>query len=156
LRDLTRLQSPIIRAFLLGKLKRPQGSKHHKFAIPLGILSKALDNLGDFPFKDPGEVRFEKPALFVRGTQSKYVPDEVLPTIGKFFPRFEVADIESGHWVISEKPEEFRQGMSATGQTCLLTRKGRLTLVFPLQSCGSLSAAARRLELLGSFMQRGI
>lgn len=78
--------------------------------MPLSILAKALDHLGDFPYKNPGEVRFEGPALFVRGTESKYVPDEVLPIIGQFFPRFELADIEAGHWVISEKPEEFRQG----------------------------------------------
>jgi pimeloyl-ACP methyl ester carboxylesterase len=69
-----------------------------------------LDNLGDFPYKDPSEVRFEKRALFVRGTHSKYVPDEALPIIGQFFPRFELADIEAGHWVISENPEAFRQG----------------------------------------------
>lgn len=74
------------------------------------ILASALDNLGDFPYKDPSEVRFEKRALFVRGTHSKYVPDEALPIIGQFFPRFELADIEAGHWVISENPEAFREG----------------------------------------------
>lgn len=80
-----------------------------KFCVPLDILGAALDNMGDFPFKDPDAVRFEKPVLFVRGTQSHYVPDEALPIIGRFFPRFELADIDSGHWVISEKPEEFRR-----------------------------------------------
>lgn len=69
-----------------------------------------MDNLGDFPYKDPSEVRFVKRALFVRGTHSKYVPDEALPIIGQFFPRFELADIEAGHWVISENPEAFRRG----------------------------------------------
>ncbi|TVY19069.1 Abhydrolase domain-containing protein [Lachnellula arida] len=98
-----------IRQFLLGNLHRPPGEKTQKFKVPLKILGSALDNLGDFPFKDPGEVRFEKPALFVRGTQSHYVPDEALPIIGQFFPRFILADIDAGHWVISEKPEEFRQ-----------------------------------------------
>ena len=78
--------------------------------MPLKILGMALDNLGDFPYKDPSEVRFEKRALFVRGTHSKYVPDEALPIIGQFFPRFELADIEAGHWVISENPEAFREG----------------------------------------------
>lgn len=34
----------------------------------------------------------------------------MLPIIGRFFPRFQLADVESGHWVISEKPEEFRKG----------------------------------------------
>jgi pimeloyl-ACP methyl ester carboxylesterase len=101
-----------IRQFLLGNLYRPPSEKTQKFKIPLKILASALDNLGDFPYKDPDEVRFEKAALFVRGTQSKYVPDEALPIIGKFFPRFELADINSGHWVISEKPEDFRRGIS--------------------------------------------
>ncbi len=99
-----------IRQFLLGNLFRPEGSAVQKFRVPLDILGKALSHLGDFPFKDPNAARYEKPALFVRGTKSKYVPDEVIPAIGQFFPRFELADIDAGHWVISEKPEEFRQG----------------------------------------------
>ena len=66
--------------------------------------------MGDFPFRNPDEARFEKPTLFIRGTESSYVADDVLPLIGKFFPRFQLRDIASGHWVISEKPEEFRTG----------------------------------------------
>lgn len=99
-----------IRQFLLGNLHRPQGEKTQKFKVPLSIIAKELDNMGDFPFKDPEQVRFNKPALFVRGTKSRYVPDEVIPLIGRFFPRFQLADIDSGHWVISEKPEEFLKG----------------------------------------------
>lgn len=96
-----------VRQFLLGNLHRPQGSTQQKFKVPLGIIAKELDNMGDFPFKDPEQARFEKPALFVRGTKSKYVPDEAIPLIGRFFPRFQMVDIEAGHWVISEKPEPF-------------------------------------------------
>lgn len=66
--------------------------------------------MGDFPFKDPSEARYEGPSLFIRGTKSHYVPDDVLPLVGRFFPRFELRDIDCGHWVISEKPEPFRQG----------------------------------------------
>jgi pimeloyl-ACP methyl ester carboxylesterase len=105
-------QSLTIRQFLLGNLYRPANEKVQRFKVPLRILSAALDNLGDFPFKDPEEVRFEKPALFVRGIRSKYVPDEVLPVIGKFFPMFQLVDIDAGHWVISEQPEAFRRGTS--------------------------------------------
>ncbi|KAK0754815.1 Alpha/Beta hydrolase protein [Schizothecium vesticola] len=105
-------ESLTIRHFLLGNLHRPSPeSKTQKFRVPLPILAKALDNLGDFPFKNPDEVRFEKPALFVRGTRSKYVPDEVIPAIGQFFPRFELVDIDAGHWLISENPEAFRQAV---------------------------------------------
>ncbi|KAL1842510.1 hypothetical protein VTJ49DRAFT_5116 [Mycothermus thermophilus] len=105
-------KSVTIRQFLLGNLHRPDPSQPvQKFRVPLSILARALDHLGDFPFKDPSEVRFTKPALFVRGTRSKYVADDVLPLIGQFFPLFELVDIDAGHWVISEKPEEFREAV---------------------------------------------
>ena len=66
--------------------------------------------MADFPFPNPDAVHYKGPTLFVRGTKSHYVADESLPAIGSFFPRFEVTDIDSGHWVISEKPEDFRRG----------------------------------------------
>lgn len=98
-----------IRQFLLTNLYRaPDGTQ--KWRIPIKYLASALDNMADFPFKDPEEARFNGPTLFVRGTKSHYVADEMLPTIGRFFPRFELADVEAGHWLISEKPEEFRNG----------------------------------------------
>ncbi|CAP73119.1 uncharacterized protein PODANS_2_5340 [Podospora anserina S mat+] len=95
--------SVTIRQFLLGNLHRPRHpeSQVQKFKVPLSIIGKALDHLGDFPFKDPREVRFEKPALFVRGTKSKYVPDEIIPLKGQFFPQFELVDVEAGHWLIT-------------------------------------------------------
>ncbi|KAJ2984269.1 hypothetical protein NQ176_g99 [Zarea fungicola] len=100
-----------IRQFLLGNLYRESGQNTQKFRIPLNILGHSLGHLGDFPFKNPDLVRFEKPALFVRGTKSKYVPDDVLPAIGQFFPKFQLVDIDAGHWVISEQPEEFKRAV---------------------------------------------
>jgi pimeloyl-ACP methyl ester carboxylesterase len=100
-----------VRQFLLTNLIRPAPSEPLKFRIPVKILTDALDNMADFPFTDPDEKRFNKRALFVRGTKSHYVSDETLPIIGRFFPRFELRDIEAGHWVISEKPEEFIKGI---------------------------------------------
>lgn len=103
-------QSLPIRQFLLANLQRSSGDGARKFRIPLHVLGMALDHLGDFPFKDPSQVRFEKPALFIRGTRSTYVPDEVVPLTGQFFPKFRMVDIDAGHWVISEQPEAFRKG----------------------------------------------
>jgi pimeloyl-ACP methyl ester carboxylesterase len=113
-----------IRQFLLGNLHRPSPatSQTQQFRVPLSILARALDHLGDFPFKQPGEVRFVKPALFVRGTQSKYVPDEVIPLIGQFFPMFELVDVDAGHWLISEKPEAFREGKFCRPGVCYAMR----------------------------------
>ncbi|KAI9687522.1 MAG: hypothetical protein M1822_002132 [Bathelium mastoideum] len=104
-----RFQSLPIRQFLLTNLFKPASSPQQRFRIPIKYLATALDNMGDFPFKDPDTARFEKPTLFVRGTKSHYVADEALPVIGRFFPRFDIRDIEAGHWVISEKPEDFRK-----------------------------------------------
>jgi len=98
-----------IRQFLLANLVRD--GNEMKWRIPVEILSTALDHMGDFPFNNPDEVRWEGRSLFVRGTKSKYVPDEVLPITGRFFPSFEVKDIDCGHWVISEKPEEFKNAV---------------------------------------------
>ena len=84
-----------------------------RFRIPLATLAKALPDMADFPFRDPdnGGQRYEGPTLMVRGTKSHYVSDESLPLIGKFFPRFELLDVDCGHWVMSERFEEFREGV---------------------------------------------
>lgn len=95
-----------VRQFLLTNMVREPGKPLH-FRIPLKILADALDDMADFPFRNPDEARYSKRALFIRGTKSHYVSDETLPIIGRFFPRFELADIEAGHWVISENPEAF-------------------------------------------------
>ena len=99
-----------IRQFLLTNLIKDPSTGLQRFRIPIHTLGKALDEMADFPFKDPEEAQFKGRTLVVRGTKSHYVPDEMLPVIGRFFPRFEVADVEAGHWVISESPEAFRKG----------------------------------------------
>jgi len=100
-----------VRQFLLTNLVRQKDSKVLKWRIPLASLSQQLDAMGDFPFRDPDQTRYEKPTLIVRGTKSPYVADESLPVIGRFFPRFELVDIEAGHWLISENPEAFRRAV---------------------------------------------
>lgn len=103
-------ESVPVRQFLLTNLMRGEDGTQ-RFKVPLRYLINALDKLGDFPFKDPDDARWGGPTLIVRGTNSHYVADDMLPLCGRFFPKFELTSIEAGHWVISEKPEEFRQGM---------------------------------------------
>lgn len=98
-----------IRQFLLTNLMRAEDGTQ-KFRVPLKYLTDSLANMGDFPFNDPDATRWEGPTLFIRGTRSPYLSDDMLPVCGRFFPKFELADVDSGHWVISEKPEQFRQG----------------------------------------------
>ncbi|KAG0135155.1 Alpha/Beta hydrolase protein [Tuber indicum] len=98
-----------IRQFLLRNLVRGDCGRL-SFRIPVRTLARELDNMATFAYH-PDEVRFEKRALFVRGTRSPYIPDEVIPVIGRFFPLFRLKDIDAGHWVISEKPNEFKEAV---------------------------------------------
>lgn len=51
---------------------------------------------------------FEKPTLFIRGGNSKYILDTDLPQIKKHFPNFELATIPNvGHWLHAENPQLF-------------------------------------------------
>jgi hypothetical protein len=66
--------------------------------------------MADFPFSEADGKQYKGPTLFVRGTKSRYVSDTTIPAIKKFFPNAQIADVDAGHWLISEKPEAFRQG----------------------------------------------
>jgi pimeloyl-ACP methyl ester carboxylesterase len=100
-----------IRQFLLTNLikcKQQDGSFKLQFRVAVSTLAKSLDYLGDFPIL-PEEARYLKPTCFIRGSRSKYVADETIPLIGRFFPRFQIKDVDAGHWVQAEKPEEFKE-----------------------------------------------
>lgn len=100
-----------IRQFLLTNLVRDAETKVLKWRVPLSILGKSLDFMGDFPIL-PDEAQFKKPTLFIRGKYSKYVTDEMIPLIGRFFPRFRIEDVDAGHWVHAERPAEFKEALT--------------------------------------------
>lgn len=59
----------------------------------------------------PEEALFEKPTLFIRGGNSRYILDTDLPEIKKHFPNFELATIPNvGHWLHAENPQLFFEG----------------------------------------------
>ncbi|KAL9636107.1 MAG: hypothetical protein Q9164_003033 [Protoblastenia rupestris] len=111
MREIEGKQDSAIRQFLLTNLVRSPNTHVLCLRIPINTIAANLDNMGDFPFKDPEEVRFDGPTLIIRGIRSHYVANEFLPLIGRFFPIFVLRDIESGHWVISEKPEAFKRAV---------------------------------------------
>lgn len=95
----------VIRQFLLMNMK-PSKDGGYRCVVALDVLAKTLDNVSAWPFNSDYS-RWSKPALFIRGKKSPYVADNFLNSIAKFFPRFEVYDVDAGHWLISEKPHEF-------------------------------------------------
>jgi esterase len=51
---------------------------------------------------------FDKPTLFIRGGNSRYILDTDIPKIKKQFPNFELATIPNvGHWLHAENPKAF-------------------------------------------------
>ncbi|KAJ5705289.1 hypothetical protein N7536_000978 [Penicillium majusculum] len=100
-----------IRQFLLTNLIRSEEDNTLKFRVPLSIIGGSLDHMADFPFEESDNLHYDGPTLFVRGTRSKYVSDDTVPAIKKFFPNAQIVDVEAGHWLISENPEAFRQAV---------------------------------------------
>ncbi|KAF3479578.1 alpha/beta hydrolase fold protein [Arthroderma uncinatum] len=97
-----------VEPFLLTNLARQQGEAALRFRIPLATLGDSLSNLAGFPFTESDGVKFEGPALFLRGTRSDYIKDKSVPIIRHFFPEYKLRDIDAGHWLISENPEAFK------------------------------------------------
>jgi pimeloyl-ACP methyl ester carboxylesterase len=89
--------------------------------------------MADFPFKESDNLKYDGPTLFVRGTRSHYVSNDTVPAIKKFFPNAQIADVEAGHWLISENPEAFRQGKlpwSSVSLKYMLTRWEKAVVKF--------------------------
>ncbi|KAK2811302.1 hypothetical protein FQN50_002178 [Emmonsiellopsis sp. PD_5] len=101
-----------IRQFLLTNLIRSKDDNTLKFRVNLKTLGESLDGMAGFPFKPSDDVKFDRPSLFVRGTRSHYVGDKSLPIISHFFPKYQLKDVDAGHWLISENPDAFNQAVT--------------------------------------------
>ncbi|OLY85083.1 Abhydrolase domain-containing protein [Smittium mucronatum] len=82
-------------------------SKVYVSRIPLDIIGPSLDNLSEWDMDI--SKRFNKPSLLIGGTKSSRVTPEGIKIFRTYFPDSDVSFIDSGHWVHSEKPEEFVQ-----------------------------------------------
>ena len=110
-----------VKQFLMTTLKRVQkrnevsdgekGKKNVRWGyeerIPLEILKEAVikGKISEWDF-DPRTSRWAGPMLFLRGTESDAIADEYIPTIGLFFPNFELRDVKAGHYLNVTKAQE--------------------------------------------------
>jgi len=93
-----------VRQFLLKNLYR---NEENKFAWRMNfeVIKNKIENVGE-PLD--ADAKINKPTLFIRGANSKYIQakDEVL--INNIFLNVKIETIEgAGHWVQAEKPVEF-------------------------------------------------
>lgn len=93
-----------VRGFLLQNLKRE--GEGFVWEPNLAMLHAEIDAIMGFPATSGQE--FDGPVLWLRGDRSNYVTDADAPTMRALFPRVKRVTIRgAGHWVHSEKPEEF-------------------------------------------------
>ncbi len=75
------------------------------FRFNLAVFNKEIEQIGKAL---PEEVRFEKPTLFIRGGNSRYILEEDFSVIRNQFPMAEFETIpNAGHWLHAENPKLF-------------------------------------------------
>ncbi|MGL2966669.1 alpha/beta fold hydrolase [Flavobacterium sp. XGLA_31] len=75
------------------------------FRFNLPVFNQKIEGIGEVL---PEENHFDKPTLFIRGGNSKYILDADVPAIQKQFPNFTLATIPNvGHWLHAENPKAF-------------------------------------------------
>jgi|TARA_R110000851_G_scaffold1468_11_gene5468 esterase len=61
-----------------------------------------------------GEQPYEGPTLVLRGSDSHYVADDMLPTLRDVLPRARVVTLKNaGHWLHADQPDAFQQAVMA-------------------------------------------
>ena len=90
------------RQFLLKNISRnKEGSYTWKMNLP--VLWKEYPSI----LAGVSGIPFDKPTLFIRGSNSGYIKDEDFALIQSLFPQAQVVTIEgAGHWVHADKPVE--------------------------------------------------
>ncbi|TFK73263.1 alpha/beta-hydrolase [Pluteus cervinus] len=103
-------KDPSIHQFLLTNLHVPSASSKEvaKFQIPLTLIGESIPEIGWFPYA-PGERTWNGPTLFVKGSRSKYINRHNLPICKQFFPSMKLEELDTDHWVHSEKPNDFKE-----------------------------------------------
>ncbi|MBT5186132.1 MAG: alpha/beta fold hydrolase, partial [Kordiimonadaceae bacterium] len=92
-----------VRLFLLTNLIRTDEGDF-KWRINIPALIKNYDHIS----AAPEGISYEGETLFIRGENSEYVEDQYVPETLEFFPNAKIETIDDcGHWLHSEKPQEF-------------------------------------------------
>lgn len=102
-----RVPDPALRAFLLQSLdlKAPGGPR---WRLNLDVLGAEMPKIVGWPGDVAG--RFDGPALFLSGGESRYVLPEHRPAIRTLFPTARFARIPgAGHWLHADRPAEFAE-----------------------------------------------
>jgi esterase len=97
------LNDKSMRQFLLTNLERtPNG---YQWRINLDVLISEYSDIASAP---PSGPMFNGPVILIKGSDSTYINDAMLPSIFQRFPNCVVSTVnDAGHWLHAEKPTEF-------------------------------------------------
>ena len=102
------IHDPALRAFFLQSLDiRAEGGP--RWWLNLDVLIREMPKIIGWP---DITGRFDRPALFLRGSRSDYLLPEHHKYIQELFPQAEFATIENaGHWLHAEQPQAFEESV---------------------------------------------
>ncbi|KAB0797218.1 hypothetical protein PPYR_08212 [Photinus pyralis] len=94
-----------LRAFLMTNIiKKPDGTYGWRINLA-ALVPNFFEHVRKFPNVD-GKL-FDKPALFIAGGNSDFLPKSDHETVRTRFPKAQFVEVAgAGHWVHSEKPKE--------------------------------------------------
>ena len=103
-----RINNPGLRSWLLMNVYQNDNGQIG-WRVNLDVILKAFQShVRHFPNEDLGDVSFDRPTIFIGGGDSEYIPVSDHPEILEKFPKATFEYIpDAGHWVHSQKPNEF-------------------------------------------------
>jgi pimeloyl-ACP methyl ester carboxylesterase len=97
------VDEPGVRQFLLKNLSR-ESTGGFSWKMNLEAINQNIEEMGA-PLVVKG--KFEESSLFIIGTRSNYFSAGDEELIRSYFPNYKIVELETGHWVQAEKPNEF-------------------------------------------------
>lgn len=94
-----------VRLFLATNLER-QESEGLQLRLGLDNIQEDYESIMGAP---GGEGAYKGPTLVMRGANSGYVTDAMLPALRDVLPEAQVVTLDAGHWLHAEQPRAFRQ-----------------------------------------------
>lgn len=99
---------PDVRLFLLKNLYRKEDNTFG-WRMNLPVIERNIEEVGR---ETTSDTPFTKPALFIKGSNSRYIQEKDMAAIQQLFPQSGLEVIEgAGHWVHAEAPEKFYQAV---------------------------------------------
>lgn len=95
-----------VRLFLLKNLYRREDNSFG-WRMNLAAIERNIEEVGR---ETTSDTPFNKPTLFIKGANSRYIQEKDTDAIQQFFPQAQIETIaDAGHWVHAEAPEKFYQ-----------------------------------------------